>query len=805
MPKASDTYRAAILGDPYDPNLEPSRKLAVQAFEQLQNQVDTSDLKLNDLYERDLLQPNHKEPVDVATTENIVLSGEQTIDGFTTSSSRILVKNQTTPSENGVYLSSGNAWIVSNDFDVNQTNINWATVYVLNGDTQGGNSYLGNETATSFILIGKDDGVQSQIAQIVAKIEGVPSYNDDLSNGDRIQEISVSASNGLLYAGSPSNLVNGSNIGNYTNSTSFNILSDVVDHFIEFDFGEFSSKIITEIKWKQTTNAEHGLWIVKGSLDGVIFDDIGTSFTLGGNTEQLITTVENNVKGYRFIRISGVSGECSGSPYLTEVEFKITGSISDGATVKSKFPKNFPLSKLISAHCFGEQNGNLIEDLYSKNSIKLDIGIAPINFHKKSNSVLVENGCIETPEISGVKGMTILFKTDEQNTTAYNGFIVSGGSSPTAGVLQGGVTPTETNKIAGAGLNFHDLDHYGGYNHALTLGDWMILHREMTQQYSSKFGLGGRTNDALFRCASFEIAWAFWWNDDLTDEELNIVRDFIRSYNVKPPVPIHFDDTTEPVDLFIIMGESNAAGRGYISNLDQNDIDNDYRNCLIVADNNSAPSKKLDVFELGYNNIFGDNNFISTRVGPEIGIATKRRENFKSLGKKAVIIKCGVGSTYMAPSSLGTPTAQSWNVNENVSTGLYHKAKRQIYSSLQEMLRKNLSINKTIKIGMLIGLNDMLQETYTVSDATYQTYLQEWWDDLQNMFGEFDLELIIFRAHSSDPSSNSNAISHVRNGTDNFATANSNVTSVNTDAYSLNDGVHYDATYNKIIGELIHG
>jgi len=54
---------------------------------------------------------------DVATTENITLENEQTIDGILTSSSRVLVKNQTDPTENGIYVSQVGAWARAADMD----------------------------------------------------------------------------------------------------------------------------------------------------------------------------------------------------------------------------------------------------------------------------------------------------------------------------------------------------------------------------------------------------------------------------------------------------------------------------------------------------------------------------------------------------------------------------------------------------------------------------------------------------------------------------------------------------------------
>ena len=74
----------------------------------------------------------------VATTANITLSGEQTIDGFTTSLSRVLVKNQTLPANNGIYLSSPTAWTRTTDANTWNQLVS-AYVFVeegtINGDT----------------------------------------------------------------------------------------------------------------------------------------------------------------------------------------------------------------------------------------------------------------------------------------------------------------------------------------------------------------------------------------------------------------------------------------------------------------------------------------------------------------------------------------------------------------------------------------------------------------------------------------------------------------------------------------------
>ena len=59
-----------------------------------------------------------KDPVKVATTANIALSGTQTIDGVAVvAGNRVLVKNQTAGAENGIYIVASGAWTRAADSD----------------------------------------------------------------------------------------------------------------------------------------------------------------------------------------------------------------------------------------------------------------------------------------------------------------------------------------------------------------------------------------------------------------------------------------------------------------------------------------------------------------------------------------------------------------------------------------------------------------------------------------------------------------------------------------------------------------
>lgn len=81
-----------------------------------------------------------KQTVVAATTGNITLSGEQTIDGVLTSSSRVLVKNQSSSRFNGIYVTDAGPWTRSTDLDAT-TEFNQATVSVTGGSTQANTTW----------------------------------------------------------------------------------------------------------------------------------------------------------------------------------------------------------------------------------------------------------------------------------------------------------------------------------------------------------------------------------------------------------------------------------------------------------------------------------------------------------------------------------------------------------------------------------------------------------------------------------------------------------------------------------------
>lgn len=88
--------------------------------------------------------------VATATTGNIALSGLQTIDGVVLNTSdRVLVKNQASTQNNGIYLASAGAWSRSNDYN-SAIEITSSAVFVLGGSTQNKSTWV--QTAVVNVL-----------------------------------------------------------------------------------------------------------------------------------------------------------------------------------------------------------------------------------------------------------------------------------------------------------------------------------------------------------------------------------------------------------------------------------------------------------------------------------------------------------------------------------------------------------------------------------------------------------------------------------------------------------------------------
>lgn len=113
---------------------------------------------------------NVKASVKVATTANITLSNTQTIDGVAVAiGDRVLVKDQSVGTQNGIYVVASGAWTRAIDFDGTPTSEVTSGSYTL--ATQGT-----TQSATGFVLITNDPITLGSTAQVWSAFQAASSY-----------------------------------------------------------------------------------------------------------------------------------------------------------------------------------------------------------------------------------------------------------------------------------------------------------------------------------------------------------------------------------------------------------------------------------------------------------------------------------------------------------------------------------------------------------------------------------------------------------------------------------------------------
>ena len=136
-----------------------------------------------------------KDSVKVATTANITLSGTQTIDGVSVAADeRVLVKNQSDASENGIYDCKSGAWARSSDFDSNTEVTSGAFTFVEQGTVNADAGFV--LTTDGSITVGTTDLAFTQFSGA-----GSVSAGDGLSKSGNTLSADLKANSGLVISG----------------------------------------------------------------------------------------------------------------------------------------------------------------------------------------------------------------------------------------------------------------------------------------------------------------------------------------------------------------------------------------------------------------------------------------------------------------------------------------------------------------------------------------------------------------------------------------------------------------------------
>lgn len=132
-----------------------------------------------------------KNSVKAATTANITLSNTQTVDGVALSvGDRVLVKEQTTASQNGIYIVASGAWSRSTDADAPAELSPGTFVFVEQGTVNDNSGFV--LVSDSVVTIGTDD-----INWTLFSASGTLIAGNGLSKSGYTLEVNVAGSGGI--------------------------------------------------------------------------------------------------------------------------------------------------------------------------------------------------------------------------------------------------------------------------------------------------------------------------------------------------------------------------------------------------------------------------------------------------------------------------------------------------------------------------------------------------------------------------------------------------------------------------------
>ena len=231
---------------------------------------------------------NAKDGVKSATTVNITLSGAQTIDDISViAGDRVFVKNQTTASENGIYIVATGAWTRSTDANTSAKVISGLRVTVLEGIANGNTGW--HLTTAGTIILDSTGLTFEQFANVLAAAD-FPTFSGALVS--LTADVSVPATTTVFVAFNNEVEDTDGFHDNVTNNTRLTV--------------PVNGRYVITANVSVTSNAQHNVWIFKNGVKfiGMPCETDGNLFSL---TAYPLTATAGDFFELRFENVAGSS------------------------------------------------------------------------------------------------------------------------------------------------------------------------------------------------------------------------------------------------------------------------------------------------------------------------------------------------------------------------------------------------------------------------------------------------------------------------------------------------------------------
>ena len=318
-----------------------------------------------------------KASVVAATTANITLSGTQTIDGVAvTAGQRVLVKNQTAPAENGLYLCAAGSWTRTTDMD-NWTEVPGAYVFVEGGTTQADTGWVCTSNAGGTIDVtamtwAQFSGAGSYTAgtglTLTGSVFSVNVAQTQITSVGTLTSLSVSGNitagnvSATTFTGELTGLASSATVAASANSVAgANVSGQVANALI-------SGTVYTNAQPNITSTGTLTSLVVTGNItsgnanlgnlvtanfftgNGYLLTGVGNATAIvNGNSNVSIPTANGNVTisaaGNNIMTITGTGANIAGTA-------NVTGTLTAGNIVTTGTGGNISGANVISANTF---------------------------------------------------------------------------------------------------------------------------------------------------------------------------------------------------------------------------------------------------------------------------------------------------------------------------------------------------------------------------------------------------------------------------------------------------------------------
>jgi hypothetical protein len=614
---------------------------------------------------------------------------------------------------------------------------------------------------TAWLRVGDLDSqtAAASAATIPAYVGGPASYSNSGGTGDRTSLITVTISP-TLTTNTNSNLVDGATGNNTTDSVAFSAVA-VAGLFIQFDFGAGASKVIQEARWRQSGTQTHGSWQWQGSDNASAWTDIGASFTLGGATTQLQTSLANNTRGFRYYRLLGVSGTASGGPFIQEVEFSLHPSVVENfarlsevvantidAAARLKLPAN-----VVSYYPCDEGVGTALRDIVGGRTANIANGGGTVGWSREGWLQLT-NGWFRTPAQS-TQTVAVLFRCPEGHT----GYYFAMPNNDAVGQEFSGTSASNIRSLHGWGISEVPRRTNAAGVRDLFSGGWCMVSLQIATPTSNVAAIGAGNLDGAGPVSSMEVAGIAILSGTATDAQLRQLLNFAAEQNRPRNIFLTPWHCPRQAHLAAIVGESTSEGTFPLASLSAAQRAAFNEAVLIDARNNASSATTGRIMRRLMLLAAAANNSPPTRSGDsglEVGLLNARIERSND-GRPLHILKIANGSTYLVPSGSyanaagGTTSviaASTRNTGEVETSGMHYQLELRNLRRMENIARNQGVGYTSVSLVYNEGLNDAFIGTAAVPDAaTYQSYLQNRYNRFEAMLGIANLRMICIKPH----------------------------------------------------------